>query len=84
MTTRKTYADGFAIVRDDGPHGPVYLTSVSISGGYWVEDGARALVFKSAKLARLWIRSRAPGFWLAFDAGRPRIISARAAGAARS
>jgi len=80
--TRKKYADGFAIVRDDGPQGAVYLTGRGFTDE-WTPDGSEARVFVTSNLARMWIRTRPLGYWLCNEAGRPRVISARAAGVTR-
>lgn len=75
---------GFVIVRDDGPNGALYLKAGTyIAGGYWTEDGSKARVFVTSKEARRWIRSKPAAYWLNDDAGRPRVISARAAGVTR-
>jgi hypothetical protein len=81
----KNYADGFVIVRDDSDGPAVYLWSGGLAGSSmgWSPSGAQARIFKSYKDARRWMAERAIGYWLNHPAGRPRIISARAAGAQR-
>lgn len=51
----------------------------------WVADGSQALVFRTRRQAQRWTTTRAIGFWLGTvdgddNPGRPRIISAKAAG----
>jgi hypothetical protein len=78
---RKTYADGFVIVRDSLDDSPaVYLTQA----GDWSPESDRLRNFVSYQDARQWIRARPMGYWLSgldtAAAGPARVISARAAG----
>lgn len=68
--------------------GFVVLTETDVSVffptrlGFWtsVKDCGDVLIWPTREAALEWIKSRPMGFWLKVPGGRPRILSARAAG----
>ncbi|MET0742996.1 MAG: hypothetical protein ABWY78_06460 [Microvirga sp.] len=72
-------ARGFVLVRDDTRGGLSYYLDRS---GCWDTTARDPRIFPTTAEARAWIRNRGIGYWLTSPAplGRPRVISARAAG----